>query len=239
MRIFPAIDIRDGKVVRLTQGDYDRMDVYAQNPADTAARFKAAGAEFLHIVDLDGALDGIPVNFEIIKKTVESTGLFVQVGGGVRSENIIERYLEAGASRVILGSAAAEDYSFVERSLARFGNKIAVGVDAKDGFVAIHGWRTVTDIDAFDFCVRLRDSGVNCVIFTDISKDGLLSGANIDAYRKLTEIDGLNIIASGGITYPSEIKTLSQMRIYGAILGKALYTGKLKLDDALKSAEVI
>lgn len=236
MQVFPAIDIRDKKVVRLTQGDYDRMTVYADNPLDIAKGFEAVGATNMHVVDLDGALDGELVNFDTVKQLASQTGLFVEVGGGIRSSERIEKYLKAGADRVILGTVAVEDYAFVEQAVKQYGDKIAVGVDAKDGYVAIHGWKTVTDIDSYEFCERLRDSGVKTVIYTDIAKDGALGGTNLAAYERLSKIEGLNIVASGGVTYLNEIDALKRMGIYGVILGKAMYTGKLDLADAIKTA---
>lgn len=236
MQVFPAIDIRDRKVVRLTQGDYDRMTVYADNPLDIAKGFEAVGATNMHVVDLDGALDGELVNFDTVKQLASQTGLFVEVGGGIRSSERIEKYLKAGAGRVILGTIAVEDYAFVEQAVKQYGDKIAVGVDAKDGYVAIHGWKTVTDIDSYEFCERLRDSGVKTVIYTDIAKDGALGGTNLAAYERLSKIEGLNIVASGGVTYLNEIDALKRMGIYGVILGKAMYTGKLDLADAIKTA---
>lgn len=236
MQVFPAIDIRDKKVVRLTQGDYDRMTVYADNPLDIAKGFEAVGATNMHVVDLDGALDGELVNFDTVKQLASQTGLFVEVGGGIRSSERIEKYLKAGAGRVILGTVAVEDYAFVEQAVKQYGDKIAVGVDAKDGYVAIHGWKTVTDIDSYEFCERLRDSGVKTVIYTDIAKDGALGGTNLAAYERLSKIEGLNIVASGGVTYLNEIDALKRMGIYGVILGKAMYTGKLDLADAIKTA---
>lgn len=236
MQVFPAIDIRDKKVVRLTQGDYDRMTVYADNPLEIAKGFVSVGATNMHVVDLDGALDGELVNFDTIKQLTSQTGLFVEVGGGIRSSERIEKYLNAGAGRVILGTVAVEDYAFVEQVVKQYGDKIAVGVDAKDGYVAIHGWKTVTDIDSYDFCERLRDSGVETVIYTDIAKDGALGGTNLAAYERLSNIEGLDIVASGGVTYLEEIDALRRMGIYGVILGKAMYTGKLDLADAIKTA---
>lgn len=236
MQVFPAIDIRDKKVVRLTQGDYDRMTVYADNPLEIAKGFSSVGATNMHVVDLDGALDGELVNFDTIKQLTSQTGLFVEVGGGIRSSERIEKYLNAGAGRVILGTVAVEDYAFVEQVVKQYGDKIAVGVDAKDGYVAIHGWKTVTDIDSYDFCERLRDSGVETVIYTDIAKDGALGGTNLAAYERLSNIEGLDIVASGGVTYLEEIDALRRMGIYGVILGKAMYTGKLDLADAIKTA---
>lgn len=237
MKLFPAIDLRDGRVVRLTEGDYDRMTVYGDDPFATAQSFRAAGAECIHMVDLDGALKGAPVNFPFISRVASELDMFLEVGGGIRDERRIEEYIDAGAGRVILGTVAVENPDFVISAVRRFGDKIAVGVDAKDGKVAIHGWKTVTDKDAYSFCAQLRDVGVDCVIFTDISRDGTLGGTNMDAYEKLSRLDGLKIVASGGITRADELVTLRQMGIYGAILGKAMYAGALPLSDALAAAK--
>lgn len=236
MKLFPAIDLRGGKVVRLTEGDYDRMTVYGDDPAATADGFRGAGAECLHVVDLDGALEGDAVNFSVVEKIVQS-GLFVEVGGGIRSEERIERYLAVGAKRVIIGTIAVEKPDFALKMIKKYGEAVAVGVDARDGKVAIHGWKTVTDKDAFEFCEFLRDAGTDCVIYTDISRDGTLSGANLSAYERLARLDGLKVIASGGVTRAEEIRSLAAMGLYGAIVGKAVYTGALDLREALAAAK--
>ncbi|MCL2213553.1 MAG: 1-(5-phosphoribosyl)-5-[(5-phosphoribosylamino)methylideneamino]imidazole-4-carboxamide isomerase [Oscillospiraceae bacterium] len=233
MKIYPAIDIKGGNAVRLVQGDYDQVTVYNTSPLEVACDFAAQGATNLHIVDLDGAKAGKPVNTALIKSIAALPNLFVQLGGGIRSRDTIAEYLDAGVSRVILGSAAVKDYAFTEASVAEFGDAIAVGVDAKDGCVAVSGWEEVTGVDAYDFCLRLRDTGVKTVIYTDISRDGMEMGTNMEVYRRLAEIDGLNIVASGGVTFPKEIVALRELGTYGAILGKALYTGKLKLGDVV------
>ena len=236
MFIYPAIDLRDGKVVRLTKGDYDRMDVYSSDPAEIARGFKKAGASHLHVVDLDGAKDGRLCNFDVISK-LAAEDLFVEVGGGIRDEERICAYLNAGVKRVILGSAAIENPDFAAEMAQKYGNAIAVGVDASEGKVAIHGWKTITDVDSLAFCEKLVKSGVTTVIYTDISKDGTLSGTNLEIYKKLSEIEGLSVIASGGITFEHEIVTLREMNLHGAILGKALYTGKLDLARAIAIGE--
>lgn len=234
MQIYPAIDIRDKKVVRLTYGDYDKMKIYGDSPVDTALSFAAQGARNVHVVDLDGAKDGVTANFDVISGIVSESGLFVEVGGGIRDEARVEKYLRCGAGRVILGTAAVRNFDFVKSCVKNFGDKIAVGVDAKNGKVAVSGWLEVTDIDSVTFCERLRDAGVDAVIYTDISKDGAMSGTNLDVFAKLTEIKGLKIIASGGITYYDELRALDKMGAYGAVLGKALYEGKINLSEALK-----
>ena len=237
MELFPAIDIRGAKVVRLTKGDYDVMKVYRDNPKEVAEEFLKAGANNLHVVDLDGARDGSLANFESIKALASTKGLFIEVGGGIRNMERIEAYLKLGVGRVILGTAAVKNYPFVEQAVKEFGDAVAVGVDAKDGMVAVSGWEEVTATDSLDFCKRLRDTGVKTVIYTDISKDGAMSGTNLEIYKSLSEIKGLDIVASGGITYENEIETLRDMGTYGAILGKALYEGKLDLSKALKIAK--
>lgn len=237
MKIYPAIDIRGGNVVRLLQGDYDRETVYSLNPVEVARKFKEAGATCLHVVDLDGALEGDLINKDIIKRIVSETGLYVEAGGGVRSLQRIEQYLSAGVSRVILGSAAAENFTLVVDAVKFFGGKVAVGVDAKDGKVAVHGWKKVTDIDAADFCRKLREVGLHTVIYTDISRDGMLGGANLAAYEELVKIKGLRIIASGGISGTDEIKKLTAMNVRGVVLGKALYDGVLDLKKTIEECQ--
>lgn len=233
MNVFPAIDLRDGKAVRLYQGDYDQMTVYSENPVDVARSFREKGAEYLHLVDLDGAKDGKLVNFDTIKAIVEEVDMYVEVGGGIRDEERIRQYLELGVGRVILGTIAIKDPEFLEAMVKKYGEKIAVGVDAKDGYVAINGWKEITDKESFEFCKYLRDIGVKCVIYTDISRDGGLQGTNMEAYKKLQEIEGLEITASGGISFEEEITALKDVAA-AAILGKAIYSGKLDLARAVE-----
>jgi len=236
VKIFPAIDLRDGKAVRLFQGDYDQMTVYNENPVDIARSFKEKGADNLHLVDLDGAKDGKLVNFDTIKAIVEEVDMFVEVGGGIRDEERIKQYIALGVGRVILGTVAVKEPEFLEAMVAKYGEKIAVGVDAKDGYVAINGWKEITDKESFEFCKYLRDIGVKTVIYTDISRDGSLQGTNIEAYRKLQQIDGLEVVASGGISFEEEITVLKNITA-AAILGKALYSGKLDLEKAVELAK--
>ncbi len=238
MQIFPATDILGGKVVRLTKGDYNQVKIYADSPAEMALEFMKDGATNLHMVDLDGAKDGAPVNFDAIKEAAQIKDLFIEVGGGIRDMKRIEDYLNLGVKRVILGTAAIRNYPFVEEAVKKFGKAVAVGVDAKDGFVAVSGWQETTSVKSVEFCKKLRDTGVSTVIYTDISKDGMLSGTNLEIYKELSEIKGLDIVASGGITFAHETETLRDMNIYGAIVGKAVYEGRLSLKDALKAAEV-
>ena len=236
MLIYPAIDLREGRVVRLSQGDYDRMTVYADDPVEVAQGFIRLGATCLHAVDLDGARDGGPMNRTVIAKLC-ALKLFVEVGGGMRSERDVEDTLALGVDRVILGTLAITDFPLVERLLHSYSERVAVGVDARDGLVATHGWRETSAVRGVDFCRRLRDAGVSTVIYTDISRDGQLSGANLDVYRELSAIEGLNVVASGGVSYESEIAELRDMGLHGAILGKALYTGKLALGRAIRIAK--
>ncbi len=237
MKIFPAIDLRGGKVVRLTKGDYDKMDIYSGDPRSVAARFLQKGAKYLHTVDLDGAKGGDLANLSAIKSICEEKSLFVQAGGGVRDEKRILKLLESGVARVILGTVAVKNYAFTKEMAQKYGEKIAVGVDARDGRVAVEGWLETTQVDSMEFCERLRDDGVKTVIYTDISRDGMMRGANIEAYERLSRLQGLDVVASGGITYMDEISKLKAMGIYGAILGKALYEGILKLEEAIIAAE--
>lgn len=232
MQIYPAIDIRGGKAVRLTQGDYEKEEIFSDSPAETAKKFASLGAKCLHVVDLDGAREGVPCNFEIVGTIVKESGLFVEIGGGVRTLERIEEYLSYGAGRVILGSAAAENFALVKDAVKHFADKVAVGADVKNGKIVVHGWRTVTDLDALDFVKRLKSIGVSTVIYTDISRDGMLSGIDTDVYEKLVSC-GVNIIASGGITYYSELHRLREIGVYGAVLGKAVYTGALDLKKVL------
>ena len=213
MELLPAIDLRGGKVVRLYQGDYDQMTVYGDDPAAQAKAFVAAGARNLHVVDLDGAKDGTTANFDVIQRIVKATGLSVEVGGGIRSEERIKRYLDLGVERCILGTIAVKDFNFTAKMAQIYGKHIAVGVDARDGFVAINGWKELSEEKGVDFCRRLRDAGVQTVIYTDISRDGAEMGTNLELYRELTAIKGLNIIASGGISFEKELTELKDMGV--------------------------
>lgn len=237
MKIFPAIDLSGGQVVRLTKGDYDQMTVYGEDPAAAARDFAAAGAEYLHVVDLDGAKDGSAANFAAVAAIVAAADLFVEVGGGIRTEERIRQYLELGVGRVILGTVAVRNFGFVQEMAAKYGDKIAVGVDARGGRVAINGWLEETELECEEFCRRLAAAGVRTVIVTDIERDGVLQGANIPLYQRLVEIAGLRIIASGGVSFPEEIDRLAAVNVDGVIIGKALYAGKLDLVDCLRRAE--
>ena len=233
MQIFPAIDLQGGQVVRLYQGDYDQETVYAADPCAVARDFRAAGARYLHVVDLDGAKDGTLANFESIAALVRQGGLSIEVGGGIRDEDRIRRYLDLGVSRCILGTIAVQDFPFTERMARKYGPQIAVGVDARDGRVAIHGWKELSRETGADFCRRLRDAGVQTVIYTDISRDGAEQGTNLDVYRELAQIEGLDITASGGISSIEELRELQRIGTKAAILGKALYTGRLDLKTVI------
>ena len=235
LKLFPAVDVLGGKAVRLYQGDYDKETVYASRPLDAARRFFEAGGEYLHAVDLDGAKAGHPVNDREIGEMIRLSGMKTEVGGGIRCEDDIKKYLDMGAFRVILGTAALENIDFLTKMAQKYEEKICVGVDAKNGFVATRGWLDVTDVDAFEFLKNVRDLGVRGVIFTDIARDGAMKGTNIEAYRKLKTIEGLDVVASGGICRYEELLTLNEMGVYGAILGKALYTGDIRLEKALKA----
>lgn len=233
MQIFPAIDLRGGQVVRLYQGDYDRETVYAADPCAVARSFLAAGARYLHVVDLDGARDGMLANFETIAAIVKQVGLYIEVGGGIRTEDRIRQYLDLGVGRCILGTIAVKDFDFTARMAQTYGDRIAVGVDARDGYVAVSGWKELSAERGVDFCRRLRDAGVKTVIYTDISRDGAEAGTNLDLYRELSEIQGLDITASGGVSSIEELKELQRIGIRAAILGKALYTGRLDLKTVI------
>lgn len=233
MKLFPAIDLIDGCAVRLVKGDYAQKTVYSDNPATVAASFHAAGAKYLHVVDLEGAKDGGTPNLETIKKIVSESGLLVEVGGGIRSEEVVKRYLDAGVFRVILGTAAVQEPEFLERMVKTYGEKIAVGVDIKDGMVAIKGWTEVSAKSCFEFCEELEKLGVATIICTDISKDGLLAGTNLALYHEMAERFSVNLVASGGVTTIEDVKKLNEMGLYGAILGKALYTGNIDLKEAI------
>ena len=234
MELFPAIDLIGDCAVRLVKGDYAQKTVYSDNPAEVAKSFAAAGAKYLHVVDLEGAKDGGTPNLETIQNIVENGGLLVEVGGGIRSEEVIQKYLDAGVFRVILGTAAVQNPAFLEEMVQKYGEKIAVGVDIKDGMVAIKGWTEVSAESCFDFCEKLQKIGVKTIICTDISKDGLLSGTNLELYKELSEKFSVDIVASGGVTTLDDVKKLADMGMYGAILGKALYTGNIDLKAAVE-----
>ena len=239
MTIYPAIDLYEGKAVRLVRGDYAQMTVYSYDPVSVARGFEEAGAVALHTVDLEGARDGAPANFESIKRIASETGLNIQVGGGIRTADTIEKYLNAGIRRVILGTAAVSEPGFLTEMVRIYGDAIAVGVDIKDGLVAIKGWTEVSDKDAHSFCSTVEKLGVKTIICTDISKDGLLAGTNMELYATLRKELSIYIIASGGVTTLDEISALKTLGIDGAILGKALYTGNIDLAEAISAAKAL
>lgn len=233
MFLFPAIDLFDGKAVRLLRGDYNQMTVYSDNPAEIAQKFQQAGAKHLHLVDLEGAKTGQTPNLKTIQTILEKTDLFTEVGGGIRSMEVIDRYLNAGVDRVILGTAAVTEEGLVEETVKQYGDKIAVGVDIKDGCVAIKGWTESSGIDAFAFCEKMQNIGVSTLICTDISKDGMMQGTNRELYKILSKTFSLNIIASGGVSTLDDVEALADLGLYGAIIGKAYYTGAIDLKEAI------
>lgn len=237
MKLFPAIDLYEGKAVRLYKGDYQQMTIYSDDPLSVAKGFRDAGAEYLHVVDLEGAKTGQTPNLELIRTITAQSGLQVEVGGGIRSEEVICSYLDAGVLRVILGTAAITQPGFVAEMVAKYGGGIAVGVDVRDGLVAIRGWTEVSDQKCFDFCRKMQDVGVKTIICTDISKDGVLGGTNLQLYKDLSQTLSLDIVASGGVSSLGDVKSLRDMGLYGAILGKALYTGALDLRAAVAAVK--
>ncbi|MBQ3597931.1 MAG: 1-(5-phosphoribosyl)-5-[Clostridia bacterium] len=237
MNIFPAIDLFGGKAVRLYKGDYAQMTVYNDDPVFVAGDFKACGAKHIHLVDLEGAKSGVPANQKTIKKICATFGGFVEVGGGIRNMDTVDAYINAGVDRVILGTAAVTDKVFLKNAIAKHGNKIAVGVDLKDGYVAIKGWTEVSDITAKDFFEEMTALGVTAVICTDISKDGAMQGTNRELYKELSGMFDIDIIASGGVSSIADVRALTEMGIYGAIIGKAYYTGAIDLKEAVEVAK--
>ena len=237
MYILPAIDLFDKKAVRLFRGDYDKMTVYSDNPVDVAMKFKEAGAQYIHLVDLEGAKDGTMPNYDAVKSIVKESGLRAEIGGGIRTEEAVKAYIDAGVERVILGTAAVEHPEFLERTVNTYGDKIAVGVDLKDGYVAIKGWTEKSSLTGIDFCRKLQEMGVRTVIATDISKDGAMQGTNRLLYRKLREEFTMDILASGGVSSIDDILALKEMNCTGAIIGKAYYTGAIDLKEAVEVAK--
>ena len=237
MLIFPAIDLYEGKAVRLYKGDYSQMTVYNTDPVAVARDFRAAGATHVHLVDLEGARDASTPNLDTVCRIKEECGLFCEIGGGVRSMAVVDRYMAAGLDRVILGTAAVNDPDFLKQAIDKYGERIAVGVDIKDGFVAVKGWTEKSERNALDFCKELEALGVKTLICTDISRDGAMKGANHALYRELSERFGMQIVASGGVSSIEDVKTLADMALYGAIVGKAYYTGAISLREAIEVAE--
>ena len=237
MYIYPAIDLYGGKAVRLFKGDYAQMTVYSDDPVSVARDFAAAGASHIHLVDLEGAKIGRPANLSTIAKIVETTGLFAEVGGGIRDMETVDSYLSIGVSRVILGTAAVKDPDFLKEALAKYGEKIAVGVDLKDGLVAIKGWTETSDLKAEDFFIQMQNLGIKTIICTDISRDGAMKGTNRELYRDLSAKFDIDLIASGGVSSMEDVKALAEMKLHGAIIGKAYYIGAVDLKEAVEAAK--
>lgn len=237
MLIFPAIDLYEKQAVRLFKGDYNRKTVYSNDPVSVARDFKKSGASHIHLVDLEGAKTGETPNFDVVCAIKRETGLFCEIGGGIRSMEVVEKYISAGLDRVILGTAAVTNEGFVQEAVEKYGEKIAVGIDIKDGFAAIKGWTESSGIDAFEFCERMEKIGVRTLICTDISKDGAMVGTNRALYKKLSEKFSVDIIASGGVSSIDDVKALRKLNIYGAIIGKAYYTKAVDLGEAIEVAK--
>ena len=236
MYIYPAIDLYEGKAVRLYKGDYAQMTVYSENPAEVAKAFAAAGSRHIHLVDLEGAKRGEPANLDTIRSIIDGADLFVEVGGGIRSMDTIESYLSIGVDRVILGTAAVTNPEFLEAALAKYGEKIAVGVDLKDGFVAIKGWTETSALTADAFFAKMEQLGVKTIICTDISRDGAMKGTNRELYKALSETYAIDLIASGGVSSLEDVQALAAMNLHGAIIGKAYYIGAIDLKTAIEVA---
>lgn len=237
MLIFPAIDLFEGKAVRLLKGEYDQMTVYNEDPLSVARDFAACGATCLHLVDLEGAKSGTTPNIDTIRRLAAETDLFTEVGGGIRNMDTVRAYLTAGVDRVILGTAALQDEAFLTEALAEYGDRIAVGVDIRDGKVAIRGWVETSETDAMEFMAKLEQLGVRTVICTDISRDGAMAGTNHDLYAELMNRFHMNVIASGGVSAIEDVRRLAAKNLYGAIIGRAYYTGAIALRDAIEVAK--
>lgn len=237
MILFPAIDIRGGKCVRLIQGDYDQEVVYNDSPTDMAKEWERQGAEFIHVVDLDGAKTGDSLNREAIEKIAKAVEVPVQVGGGIRSMEIVDSHIANGVSRVIIGTAAIQDKQFLKEAVAKYGAKIAVSIDARNGFVATDGWTETSEVKAVDLLAELVEIGVETVVYTDIAKDGMLQGPNFQELEVMNGASTIDIIASGGVSTEEDIRKLREMNMYGAIIGKALYEGKLSLEKVLEESK--
>ena len=237
MILLPAIDLYEKKAVRLYKGDYENMTVYSENPIEIARDFEACGCRYIHMVDLEGAKDGATPNLSIVEQVAQETALFVEIGGGIRTMETVERYLLAGVSRVILGTAAVNDEAFLKAAVSKFGEKIAVGADVKDGYIAIKGWLEKSAVTLDAFLQKMEAIGVKNIICTDISKDGAMRGTNLALYRQLSQKYKMDITASGGVSTLEDIRQLRQMDLYGAIIGKAYYTGAIDLREALEVAK--
>ena len=237
MILFPAIDLYKKKAVRLYKGDYANMTVYSENPIEIAQDFEKKGCTHIHMVDLEGAKDGTTPNISVVEQVAKETNLFVEIGGGIRSMETVERYLDAGVSRVILGTAAVNDEGFLRAAVEKYGERIAVGADVKDGYIAIKGWLEKSAVTLEAFLQKMESIGVKNIICTDISKDGAMKGTNLPLYRQLSQKFRLDITASGGVSTLDDIRQLRQMDLYGAIIGKAYYTGAVDLEEALEVAK--
>ena len=234
MIIFPAIDIKDKKCVRLTQGDFDKVNVYGEDPSLMAKKWADYGAEFIHVVNLNGSRDEIGINDETLSKVAKAIDVPIQVGGGIRDEKRVKELLDLGINRVIVGTMAIENKELLKELIEKYkAEKIVVSIDAKNGKVATHGWEKVSDIDSVDLCKELEQIGVKTIVYTDISKDGMLEGPNFDIYKELSQKTSLDIIASGGVTSIDDVKRLLDMNMYGAIIGKALYDNRIDLKEVL------
>lgn len=234
MKIFPAIDLYNGKAVRLFKGDYNQMTVYSENPLSIAKEFEKMGAEFLHLVDLEGAKFGSTPNIDVVKSIVKNTNLFIEIGGGIRSMQVIKEYLDSGVNRVILGTSAVNDKEFLKKALSKYGDKVAVGIDVLDGYVAIKGWVEKSQYSCFDFFAEMQSLGVKNVICTDISKDGAMQGTNRGLYKELSQKFSVDVTASGGVSSIQDVLALKELGLYGAIIGKAYYVGAIDLKQALE-----
>ncbi len=234
MNIFPAIDLYDKKAVRLYKGNYEEMTVYSENPIEIAYDFEIKGAKYIHMVDLEGAKNGTTPNIDIVKEVATKTSLFVEIGGGIRNIETVEKYLNAGVSRVILGTSAVTDEDFLKDAVSKYQEKIAVGADVKDGYIAIKGWIEKSQYSLDEFLSKMQKLGVKTVICTDISKDGAMKGTNLALYKELSEKYSLDIVASGGVSTIDDIKALREMNLYGAIIGKAYYIGAIDLKEAIE-----
>lgn len=240
MLIIPAIDIKNGQCVRLTQGRMDAVTVYSDDPAEMAVKWASLGARLIHLVDLDGAVEGAAKNYDVVKKIAAAVEVPVQIGGGIRDITAAQKYLYLNnVKRIILGTAALNDPDFLRYLTKRYPGRIAVGIDAKDGFVAINGWITVTDEKAVDLAVSLEDAGVAAIIYTDISRDGMLKGPNVAATSEMAEAVNIPVIASGGISSAKDVESYRGVKLEGIIIGKALYTGGVDLAEAIKAAEAV
>lgn len=236
MIILPAIDLLGRKAVRLLKGDYNQVTVYSDSPLEVAEKFKSLGATHIHMVDLDGAKYGTAPNMDIVAEVAEKTGLFIEIGGGIRSMETVKKYIDAGISRVILGTAAICDEDFLKEAVKAYGEKIAVGADVKDGKIAVKGWLEQSDVTLDEFFLKMQDLGVKNIICTDISRDGAMRGTNLELYRELSTKYSLDITASGGVSSIEDVKRLREMNLYGAIIGKAYYTGAVDLKEAIEVA---